>query len=111
MDWFERITGFQEGPYAQTQAALSVVDGRLHCRGSGYSYGVGALSLPSLAELRTAAASLARLGRPRLSIIQCDVRALHRAPENRGALFQVASQFNMLEMIGPHVTPEDGVTG
>jgi hypothetical protein len=27
-----------------------------------------------------------------------------------GALFQVASQFNALEMIGPDFTPEDGVT-
>jgi len=43
--------------------------------------------------------------------VQGNVRALHRTPENRGALFQVASQFNLLEMIGPHVTPEDGVTG
>jgi hypothetical protein len=38
------------------------------------------------------------------------VRLLHRAPEYAGALFQVASQFNLLEMIGPDVTPEDGVT-
>lgn len=29
--------------------------------------------------------------------------------ESRGALFQVASQFNLLEMTGPTVTPEDGV--
>jgi hypothetical protein len=35
---------------------------------------------------------------------------MHRLPDNTGALFQVASQFNMLEMICPSVTPEDGVT-
>lgn len=110
MDWFERITGFPEGPYEETRAALSVVDGRLRCRQAGYSYGVGTLSLPSLAELRSQAL-VARLSGPsRLSIVQGDVRALHRAPENRGALFQVASQFNLLEMIGPDVRPEDGVT-
>jgi hypothetical protein len=34
----------------------------------------------------------------------------HQAPENAGALFQVASQFNLLEMVSPTVTPEDGVT-
>lgn len=110
MDWFERIAGFLEGPYAQTQAALSVVDGRLCRRGAGYSYGVGMLSLPSLAELRTRALVARSSGPLRLSIVQGDVRALHRAPENRGALFQVASQFNLLEMVGPHVEPEDGVT-
>jgi hypothetical protein len=38
------------------------------------------------------------------------VGELHGAPEFAGALFQVASQFNLLEMIGPEVTPEDGVT-
>ncbi|MBY4594626.1 hypothetical protein K3217_03625 [bacterium BD-1] len=31
-------------------------------------------------------------------------------PEYEGALFQVASQFNALEMISPTVTPEEGVT-
>jgi hypothetical protein len=35
---------------------------------------------------------------------------MHRSPENAGALFQVASQFNLLEMVSPDVTPEHGVT-
>ena len=35
---------------------------------------------------------------------------MHQSPGNAGALFQVASQFNLLEMDGPTVTPEDGVT-
>jgi hypothetical protein len=35
---------------------------------------------------------------------------MHQSPENAGALFQVASQFNLLEMAGPTLTPEDGVT-
>ncbi len=39
-----------------------------------------------------------------------DVRRMHGAPEHADALFQVASQFNMLEIVGPDVTPEDGVT-
>ena len=30
-----------------------------------------------------------------------DVRQMHQSPENAGALFQVASQFNLLEMISP----------
>src|SRR5215216_2373940 len=38
------------------------------------------------------------------------VRAMHRSPEYAGALFQVASQFNLLEMVGPEITPMDGVT-
>jgi hypothetical protein len=39
-----------------------------------------------------------------------DVWEIHQRPEFAGAVFQVASQFNLLEMIGPHKTPEDGVT-
>jgi hypothetical protein len=39
-----------------------------------------------------------------------DVRQMNHAPENAGALFQVASQFNLLEMVSPTVTPEHGVT-
>jgi hypothetical protein len=35
---------------------------------------------------------------------------MHQRPENAGALFQVASQFNLLEMVSPGVTPEQGVT-
>jgi hypothetical protein len=110
MDWFERLTGFRERSYAETQARLSVIDGRLHSHGTDQTYAVGTLTLPSLAELRTAAGVVRRSGRSRLSIVEGDVRAMHRQPENRGALVQVASQFNMLEMVGPDVTPEDGVT-
>jgi len=40
-----------------------------------------------------------------------EVFELHAQPENEGALFQVASQFNCLEFTGPEVTPEAGVTG
>ena len=35
---------------------------------------------------------------------------MHQSPENAGALFQVASQFNLLEMVSPAVTPEQAVT-
>src|SRR5258705_8800093 len=35
---------------------------------------------------------------------------MHQVPENAGALFQVASQFNLLEMVSPTVSPEQGVT-
>ena len=38
-----------------------------------------------------------------------DVQALHAETANAGALFQVASQFNLLEMVSPSVTPERGV--
>jgi len=43
-------------------------------------------------------------------VVVGDVRRLHAAPEHACALFQVASQFNLLEMTAPHTTREDGVT-
>jgi len=111
MDWFERLTGFQETTYEQTQDQLRVIDGRLVRQDTSDGFAIGTLTVPSLAELRAVAASVQNTGRLRLSIAEGDVRAMHGLPENSGALFQVASQFNMLEMVGPDITPEDGVAG
>lgn len=41
--------------------------------------------------------------------VVADTQALHLDKANAGAIFQVASQFNLLEMIGPNATPRDGV--
>ena len=110
--WFSDLTGFEERSYSETQANLEVVGSTLRSRMSGRSFEIGALETPSLAELRERAArGTDRLrGRLRVSTLVADVRDLHRDPENHRALFQVASQFNLLEMTGPGVTPEDGVT-
>ncbi|WP_279593714.1 hypothetical protein [Methylobacterium sp. J-030] len=43
MDWFEALTGFPEGDYAETQRRLSVVDKRLRSDATRRSYGVGIL--------------------------------------------------------------------
>ncbi|WP_257165331.1 hypothetical protein [Bradyrhizobium sp. SRS-191] len=111
MDWFERLTGFKETDYASTRARLACEDGRLTSLVNGKTYLTGRLELPRLSELRTMVQGSAyRSGRLRVSLVSGDVRTLHLFPEFAGALFQVASQFNLLEMIGPHATPEDGVT-
>lgn len=108
MDWFERLTGFREDGYTKTQARLYVADGRLHSRASDASWGVGRFEAPSLAQLRGSVHP--NPGRLRVAIVRGDVRALHAEPRYAGALFQVASQFNALEMPAPDVTPEAGVT-
>ena len=113
MDWFERITGFKELGYAETKAALKVVDGRLRSVHSERVCFVGALETPTLADLRCRTQEIASRpgGELKVSSLQGDVRRLHGQPVNNSALFQVASQFNLLEMVGPQVSPEDGVTG
>lgn len=110
MDWFEKITGFQETTYDDTRHRLTIQDGKLIGRG-GKAWSVGQVETPTLAELRQRAAPrLVGRGRTRVSCMTADVRELHAHDDSKGALFQVASQFNLLEMVGPDVTPEHGVT-
>jgi hypothetical protein len=111
MDWFERLTGFPEAGYDETRRRLEVDGCRLRSLINKKSYSIGELELVSLQMLRDRAkiggASPSRL---EVQVVTEDVGRLHQLPEYRGALFQVASQFNLLEMISPEVTPEHGVT-
>jgi hypothetical protein len=112
MNWFEKLTGFQEIGYEETRAQLKVENDRLHSLVNGVSYGIGKLDFASLHDLREKAnAENTQTGQLKASVVTGDVRLMHQAPENSGALFQVASQFNLLEMVSPNVTPEHGVTG
>ncbi|MET4481610.1 hypothetical protein [Bradyrhizobium sp. F1.13.3] len=112
MDWFERLTGFRESNYADTRAKIKVEGRELQSLVNGRSYGIGELELVSLQSLRERAVPPpgSPAGRLKLAAVNGDVRRMHRLPANAGALFQVASQFNLLEMTGPAVTPEHGVT-
>jgi hypothetical protein len=110
-NWFEELTGFEERNRANVLANLSLDGDRLVSRANDRSFQVGELELASLNELRQRAASAGVApGAPKLSVVQGDVREMHGDDAFRGALFQVASQFNMLEMSVPLVTPDHGVT-
>src|SRR5690349_19006093 len=111
MDWFEKLTGFQETSYEETRQRLQLDGQRLRSSVNGASFRIGELDLVSLRSLREQAqARGGPQGRLKVSVVTGDVRRMHRTPAYAGALFQVASQFNLLEMSGPDVTPEDGVT-
>src|SRR2546421_520349 len=112
MDWFEKLTGFQETRYDATRERLEVVDGRLHSKINNMSHTTGELETPTVGELRRRAqlAVVDFAGKLKVSCVSGDVRKMHADPTNANALFQVASQFNLLEMVGPGITPEDGVT-
>ncbi len=109
-DWFERLTGFREDGYASTRQRLAVEGDELVSRVNGKRYGIGRLTLPTVAELR-ARVKPARGQRTSVRTVFGEARQLHSDPALEGALFQVASQFNVLEMVSEHVTPEAGVTG
>jgi hypothetical protein len=99
-DWFERLTGFREEGYELTRSRLVVEGDELVSTVNGARYGVGELSLPTLAELR----DRVEIPKGQRSTVRCvtgEARAMHAEPELEGALFQVASQFNLLEMTGP----------
>jgi hypothetical protein len=111
MDWFERLTGFREADYDDTRAKLKVYGQHLQSLVNGKSYGIGELELVSLQTLRERVKSAGSLsGRLKVSVVRGDVREMHQSSEYAGALFQVASQFNLLEMTSYDVTPEHGVT-
>lgn len=110
-DWFESLTGFRESGYRATRERLAIEGEQLVSLVNGARYGIGQLELVSLGQLRQrSGGGAAPSGRLRLRLVEGDVRAMHRQPECAGALFQVASQFNLLEMTGPTVRPEDGLT-
>lgn len=113
MNWFEQLTGFPEEGYAQTQARFRVEGERLHSLVNDRSWHIGRLETPSLAALRVRAAGVPPKHDDGLRVrtVVADAHALHTWPEAHGALVQVASQFNLLEMPSPHVTPEHGVSG
>ena len=109
MTWFQRITGIEEQSPEQVRDQLSL-DGDCIVCPDGKRIAFGRLETPQLSELRKAIADLKEESRSStLGEIVGDVRGLHADPANAGAFFQVASQFNLLEMTGPNVTPERGV--
>lgn len=116
MNWFRQLTGFAEQSPDQVRSQLRLQGRRLTSLVNGNSWDCGEFSAPMLQELRDKRGQqLQRLGQqnsaPRLRVREqvADVLQLHADTTNAGALFQVASQFNLLEMVSPQVTPEQGV--
>lgn len=108
--WFETLTGFQEESPQQVRANLALNGKLLRSRVNGRELVCGTLSIPTLAELRASVQTRGQCpGKLSLREVVADVRQLHAAVSNAGSLFQVASQFNLLEMVSPAITPEHGV--
>lgn len=110
MNWFERLTGFAEKSPEQVRELLRMEDNWLHSKVNGQRWYCGEFRSPLLHQLRMGKQPSAD-DLPRLRVRErvADVQQLHADPDNAGAIFQVASQFNMLEMVGPERTPELGV--
>lgn len=121
-DWFMDLFGFREVSYDDVQRRITArpvddtPDAKWILEGEiGRSYQVGRFWTPTLAELEATALAQGGMkalpGRLRVRSVRGDVSEFHAHPANRHATFQVASQFNCLEYVGPYVCPEDGITG
>lgn len=106
--WFDALMGFTEDSPEQVRSMITLDGDHLVSKANGRRAGCGRLETPSLAELRARATPTSQ-SRPSVREVVADVQKLHTDPANAGAVFQVASQFNLLEMVGPRVTPEQGV--
>jgi hypothetical protein len=110
MTWFETLTGFPEESPQQVRENITVDGQTLSSHGNGKVFVFGRLETPSLAELRERVrASEPKSGKISVREVVANVQHLHTKVSNAGSLFQVASQFNLLEMVSPNYTPEDGV--
>lgn len=110
MTWFEVLTGFRETSPSQVRENITVNGDTLTSLVNRKAFTCGRLETPSLGELRNrVGCSRHTVGRLSVREVVANVSDVHANESNAGCLFQVASQFNLLEMVGPNVTPEHGV--
>ncbi|MEL7121705.1 MAG: hypothetical protein AAFO07_19810, partial [Bacteroidota bacterium] len=110
MDWFEKLFGFKETSPDQVRTNLIKKDQYIQSRVNGKAYQFGHLEIPKLEDLRKAVKEEELKSEVcMLSEVIGDIQYFHQLAESEGALFQAASQFNLLEMIKPNVSPEEGI--
>jgi hypothetical protein len=110
MTWFENLTGCVGESPESVREHLFIDGQRLHSRLNGKSWLCGELETQTLAQLRQRVLNTKYDLAP-ISVrnVVGNVQHLHLNRANENAVFQVASQFNLLEMTSPRVTPECGV--
>lgn len=108
--WFTKLMGFTEQSPQQVRENIKLDGDSLHSLVNDKKFLCGQLETPSLSELRQRVSRL-NIKNAALTVREqiADVTALHTHIDNADALFQVASQFNLLEMFSPSITPEQGV--
>ena len=107
--WFEKLMGFEEVSPIDVREKISVEGEFLYSKINGKKYKFGKLEVLTLEELRKRISLKDFDGKIQIDEVVGNVANLHQDSLNNNAVFQAASQFNMLEMISPSVTPEQGV--
>lgn len=107
--WFEQLCGFEEKDPENLRANIKLDGNMMRSKANGKSMIWGKLECPSLQELR----QISRLSMYKESLSLREevgnVQDFHLDPSHAAAFFQAASQFNLLEMVDPHTTPEEGI--
>ncbi|WP_298366427.1 hypothetical protein [uncultured Lutibacter sp.] len=108
--WFKKLTGFDEVSPENVRKNILIDGVNLTSKENSKSFQFGTLQIPTLNELKEQSPPLA-IYKEKIMVTEVvgDVQKLHCIPDNKNALFQAASQFNLLEMVGPHITPEHGI--
>ena len=108
--WFGKLTGFKEENPKQVRDNLIFKENKITSKINGAEFIYGELTVPTLKELKELSPKLDTYkSEIKLSELLGDVQEFHCLEENNGAFFQAASQFNLLEMVDPSVTPEEGI--
>ena len=130
MGFFSNLFGIEELPYKQTQSHLLQISQIKECPGAPYfrekcdfifpdgrHVSAGVFSMPSVAELRDHVASTKKQKKNDAIVtvqnVVGEARSMHSRVVDLGerpVIIQAASQFNMLEMPSPSVTPEAGIS-
>ena len=110
--WFEQLTGFPESSADRVRSHMRINGDYLVSDVNQGAWLYGQLETPSLAELRQRLSSIVIPAHSHNVVSEriANIQTLHLDPLHTNALFQVASQFNLLEMVGPRFTPEMGVS-
>lgn len=108
--WFKKLTGFDEISPDNVRSNLKIEGNSFISNVTGKVFSFGTLQVPTLLELKKISPPLDEFeDKIRVNELVENVKELHEQIENENALFQAASQFNLLEMVGPHIIPENGI--
>lgn len=106
--WFKNLTGFNEESPENVRKNIKIKGEKLISLINNQSFSFGNLEIPTLEQLRKT--NIKEFSdKIQVKEIIADVKELHYQIENENALFQVASQFNLLEMMNPNIIPEQGI--
>lgn len=107
--WFKELTGFDDISHEYVKRHLKVNNDKLISLVNNREMTYGRLEITTLKKLKEDFSGYPK-GKIQIQEVIGDIKDIHCDERNSNALFQVASQFNLLEMVSPNISPEDGIS-